>query len=395
MWQMGERSGRGDIIRLDRSDRRLCVLGHAFVRLPTGGGAGGFLSFDELPSTPSQARDTTGIVEIEAGALDLSESDALLSGGVRARRLNDRQESGQLFSSVLDTAFGASNRLERVQARGHVEISEPRRKARAGVAVLDKDGVVRLDEDPVWETAQMTGQARHLEFDPAQRRFSASPQVLVTIPFEAVGGASLGALRGAAAATEAQRRTIQIQADRLEFADDDAVFSGGVTALEMAEGRPGTRMRMGSLRLRLASPGGTLQHLRAWDRVSIEDASDGAVLEPSWRLLCDEVEAGFLATGGALDTVTALGSVDWQDGATKLRAGRAVFTSSDGLVHLTDRPVITNPQAQILDADEVIWDRAKGRYKATGPWRLQWVPGQGKGGLRDGQKTQSRGTSGP
>lgn len=395
-WQMGERTGRGDLIRLDRGERRLCVLGNAFIRLPTGaGGAGHFLSWDEPSGKPSQNHAQTGIVEIEAGSLDLSERDALLSAGVRARRLSDRQESGQLFASVLDAAFGASNRLERMEARGHVEISEAHRKARAGVAVLEKDGVVRLDEDPVWQTSQMTGQARHLEFDPAQRRFLASPQVMVTIPFSAVGGASLGALRGASASAEAQSRTIQIQADRLEFADEDAVFSGRVTALEMTEGRPSTRMRMGNLRLRLASPGGTLQGLRAWERVSIEDASSGGAANQVWRLLCEEVEAGFLASSGALDTVTANGSVHWQDGATKLSAGRAVFTSADGLVHLTDHPVITNPQAHILDADEVTWDRAKGRYKATGPWRMQWVPDQGAGGLRDGQNTQSGGTSGP
>jgi lipopolysaccharide transport protein LptA len=375
-WSMGQRSGRAPVIRLARQQRLLKVPRDSFLRLPIGNDLGGFLTGTNATKRAGGAEGpSSDFIEIQSDSLEMADSRATFLGNVEARRMQGEIPTGSLAAGQLIAFIAASNRLDRIEAKERVRIREGKRQAAGGAATYTADGLMVLTENPSWDFDQMQGRAQHIRFDTQSGKLSAGPRAEVVLAIPAGDKPGLFSLGSTLQPTHAGAgpREIRIRSAQLDYAGSEAEFTGGVVAEEVSGASVMGTLTATSLAVSLHPQQNTLQRIVAREKVVVlESATPGG--QAPGRLTCNSITARFEGAQAALSTVTAEEHVVLEQEGAVIRADKAVFVAGEDRVTLTGHPDVRSSQGILRGAESVVWDRRVRKYRATGPWRLEWTP---------------------
>ncbi len=92
---------------------------------------------------------------------------------------------------------------------------------------------------------------------------------------------------------------------------------------------------------------------------------------------CDEAWGSFEPGQRMLGAAWAKGGVKVLDGLRMVTAERADYDGTRDRLALTGNPLVQTPEAEIRGATSLVWDRRRGGFSASGPYRtsLRSLPG--------------------
>lgn len=368
VWSQPDQSGQADRLEFDRASGSVRAEGRVTLRLPPGtfglsAVAGDGSNAAALQLTADSVFSHTNLVVAEGRVRLQSGTNGLTCEKLTARLDADRRN--------VETAL----------AEGDVRVLRAAGTLRAEAAEFSQAaGRVVFRGKPEWSDARSRGRARRLTVQTETGNLLAEEEVNVTLVLSGQSG-SLPSVFPETTRTNGEPRIVQVFAQSLLTDPARAVFGGGVRAHQAPLTGSEPRLQCDTLTLEFAggdgapAPGaaGRLQAIHARGHVLCEQGQPGVTNGPAIyrRLGAQTLSARADPTSGAWASLLAEGDVVLEHPGSRATGGRAVYEADSGVLELRENPTLETPEVLIGGARALRWDRTRGTYAMSGPFKAR------------------------
>jgi len=383
-WTMGERSGRANLLMIQREAQSVNAEGDVYMKLPADTeGEGGFLDFNALRGATANGSDGRPL-EIRSNVFLFQSATRQKTGFARyigAVRLARGESRLQCSFLNVHLAKGSGGVVESVNAEVGVKLAQGGDQLTAQMATYDlAQKTIQLRGEPKWKLGTQSGQARSVELSPDDGVFRASGRVKMQLP-QPKGDARFLL----PAKTEPSGEPLLIVCDSFEYRQaeeakglDSATFTGNV----VLSGDEGLRVLAQNVVVGIYPEGAGLVSLDASGDLDVSTTGENAMRYVGDRLVYSTADETMRLTGKpSVEIRTRL------DGAEVVALGQAaIYNLGTGLLRLTGDPVLKTAEGE-LRGREVVFDQQTKRLKATGRWKMTLNP-KTIAKMREGTKKQ-------
>ena len=383
-WTMGERSGRANLLMIQREAQSVNAEGDVYMKLPADTeGEGGFLDFNALRGATANGSDGRPL-EIRSNVFLFQSATREKTGFARyigAVRLARGESRLQCSFLNVHLAKGSGGVVESVNAEVGVKLAQGGDQLTAQMATYDlAQKTIQLRGEPKWKLGTQSGQARSVELSPDDGVFRASGRVKMQLP-QPKGDARFLL----PAKTEPSGEPLLIVCDSFEYRQaeeakglDSATFTGNV----VLSGDEGLRVLAQNVVVGIYPEGAGLVSLDASGDLDVSTTGENAMRYVGDRLVYSTADETMRLTGKpSVEIRTRL------DGAEVVALGQAaIYNLGTGLLRLTGDPVLKTAEGE-LRGREVVFDQQTKRLKATGRWKMTLNP-KTIAKMREGTKKQ-------
>ena len=383
-WTMGERSGRANLLMIQREAQSVNAEGDVYMKLPADSeGEGGFLGFNALRGATANGDDGRPL-EIRSNVFLFQSATREKTGFARyigAVRLARGESRLQCSFLNVHLAKGSGGVVESVNAEVGVKLAQGGDQLTAQMATYDlAQKTIQLRGEPKWKLGTQSGQARSVELSPDDGVFRASGRVKMQLP-QPKGDARFLL----PAKTEPSGEPLLIVCDSFEYRQaeeakglDSATFTGNV----VLSGDEGLRVLAQNVVVGIYPEGAGLVSLDASGDLDVSTTGENAMRYVGDRLVYSTADETMRLTGKpSVEIRTRL------DGAEVVALGQAaIYNLGTGLLRLTGDPVLKTAEGE-LRGREVVFDQQTKRLKATGRWKMTLNP-KTIAKMREGTKKQ-------
>ena len=383
-WTMGERSGRANLLMIQREAQSVNAEGDVYMKLPADTeGEGGFLDFNALRGATANGSDGRPL-EIRSNVFLFQSATREKTGFARyigAVRLARGESRLQCSFLNVHLAKGSGGVVESVNAEVGVKLAQGGDQLTAQMATYDlAQKTIQLRGEPKWKLGTQSGQARSVELSPDDGVFRASGRVKMQLP-QPKGDARFLL----PAKTEPSGEPLLIVCDSFEYRQaeeakglDSATFTGNV----VLSGDEGLRVLAQNVVVGIYPEGAGLVSLDASGDLDVSTTAENAMRYVGDRLVYSTADETMRLTGKpSVEIRTRL------DGAEVVALGQAaIYNLGTGLLRLTGDPVLKTAEGE-LRGREVVFDQQTKRLKATGRWKMTLNP-KTIAKMREGTKKQ-------
>jgi lipopolysaccharide export system protein LptA len=343
-WREGQRTGGGDELIIDRTNKIFYANGHAWLKMPGQSmGDSGFLPRPTLASTNKVAA-TNQFVEIRSHNYEIRTNSAAFRDEVLVSEMADGQLKARMTCGLVTVTFAGTNELQQMIAQDKVVIEQEDAQFTAGRAVYSgSNGVLELTANPTWRAGPRDGKGNLLLVNVRSNEMNVLGNAYMHLPASEMGQSSLSA-PGAPAKVNPDPGTNQ-------FAE---IFSDDYTVKQdFARFRKNVRVDHPKMKL-------------ACGDLSVTLASEGV----SSRKMVAEKAVIFDLTNDKGKTVHGTGE-------------KAVYTytitptGTNDLIVLTGDPVLETSEGHTFRNSIIILDHAKNKLVAPGKYHLQGLASAG------------------
>ena len=383
-WTMGERSGRANLLMIQREAQSVNAEGDVYMKLPADTeGEGGFLDFNALRGATANGSDGRPL-EIRSNVFLFQSATREKTGFARyigAVRLARGESRLQCSFLNVHLAKGSGGVVESVNAEVGVKLAQGGDQLTAQMATYDlAQKTIQLRGEPKWKLGTQSGQALSVELSPDDGVFRASGRVKMQLP-QPKGDARFLL----PAKTEPSGEPLLIVCDSFEYRQaeeakglDSATFTGNV----VLSGDEGLRVLAQNVVVGIYPEGAGLVSLDASGDLDVSTTGENAMRYVGDRLVYSTADETMRLTGKpSVEIRTRL------DGAEVVALGQAaIYNLGTGLLRLTGDPVLKTAEGE-LRGREVVFDQQTKRLKATGRWKMTLNP-KTIAKMREGTKKQ-------
>ena len=383
-WTMGERSGRANLLMIQREAQSVNAEGDVYMKLPADTeGEGGFLDFNALRGATANGSDGRPL-EIRSNVFLFQSATREKTGFARyigAVRLARGESRLQCSFLNVHLAKGSGGVVESVNAEVGVKLAQGGDQLTAQMATYDlAQKTIQLWGEPKWKLGTQSGQALSVELSPDDGVFRASGRVKMQLP-QPKGDARFLL----PAKTEPSGEPLLIVCDSFEYRQaeeakglDSATFTGNV----VLSGDEGLRVLAQNVVVGIYPEGAGLVSLDASGDLDVSTTGENAMRYVGDRLVYSTADETMRLTGKpSVEIRTRL------DGAEVVALGQAaIYNLGTGLLRLTGDPVLKTAEGE-LRGREVVFDQQTKRLKATGRWKMTLNP-KTIAKMREGTKKQ-------
>ena len=384
-WTMGERSGRANLLMIQRQAQSVNAEGDVYMKLPADTeGEGGFLDFNALKGATANGSDGRPL-EIRSNVFLFQSATREKTGFARyigAVRLARGESRLQCSFLNVHLAKGSGGIVESVNAEVGVKLAQGGDQLTAQMATYDlAQKTIQLRGEPKWKLGTQSGQARSVELSPDDGVFRASGRVKMQLP-QPKGDARFLL----PAKTEPSGEPLLVVCDSFEYRQaeeakglDSATFTGNV----VLSGDEGLRVLAQNVVVGIYPQGAGLVSLDASGNLDVlSTTGENAMRYVGDRLVYSTADETMRLTGKpSVEIRTRL------DGAEVVALGQAaIYNLGTGLLRLTGDPVLKTAEGE-LRGREVVFDQQTKRLKATGRWKMTLNP-KTIAKMREGTKKQ-------
>ena len=384
-WTMGERSGRANLLMIQRQAQSVNAEGDVYMKLPADTeGEGGFLDFNALKGATANGSDGRPL-EIRSNVFLFQSATREKTGFARyigAVRLARGESRLQCSFLNVHLAKGSGGVVESVNAEVGVKLAQGGDQLTAQMATYDlAQKTIQLRGEPKWKLGTQSGQARSVELSPDDGVFRASGRVKMQLP-QPKGDARFLL----PAKTEPSGEPLLVVCDSFEYRQaeeakglDSATFTGNV----VLSGDEGLRVLAQNVVVGIYPQGAGLVSLDASGNLDVlSTTGENAMRYVGDRLVYSTADETMRLTGKpSVEIRTRL------DGAEVVALGQAaIYNLGTGLLRLTGDPVLKTAEGE-LRGREVVFDQQTKRLKATGRWKMTLNP-KTIAKMREGTKKQ-------
>jgi len=370
-WTMGERSGRANLLMIQRQAQSVNAEGDVYMKLPADTeGEGGFLDFSALRGATANGSDGRPL-EIRSNVFLFQSATREKTGFARyigAVRLARGESRLQCSFLNVHLAKGSGGVVESVNAEVGVKLAQGGDQLTAQMATYDlAQKTIQLRGEPKWKLRTQSGQARSVELSPDDGVFRASGRVKMQLP-QPKGDARFLL----PAKTEPSGEPLLIVCDSFEYRQaeeakglDSATFTGNV----VLSGDEGLRVLAQNVVVGIYPEGAGLVSLDASGDLDVSTTGENAMRYVGDRLVYSTADETMRLTGKpSVEIRTRL------DGEEVVALGQAaIYNLGTGLLRLTGDPVLKTAEGE-LRGREVVFDQQTKRLKATGRWKMTLNP---------------------
>ncbi len=369
-WQQDRQSGRADRAIVHRLEKDVVASGQVAMKLPRESlGAGGRLL--ARTNAPAAAGDTP-LIDLFADQFHSRSNLTVLDGAVRVLDGTNQLACDKL--TVISATEAAPE--ETATAEGSVVLNQGNGTLRAARAVYTKSAAtVVFTGEPKWNQNQMEGQAERVTIHTETEAIHAENQVVVKVPLPGQRSSFL-TMFPATANTSNPVQAVEVFAREFTGQDRRIVFLGDVRAHQLPASGAEPRLRSDELEVQFAPAANQAETLQARKNVVYEQGLPGSTNGPTIyrRLTTRALTARSDTNTGNLVDMVAEGDVDITQPGSVARGGRATYTAATDFLELTEQPSLETPQFIITDARSLFWDKARGRYRGTGLYKIRFRP---------------------
>jgi len=282
-----------------------------------------------LPAHTNAAPQPGSAIEVFSDQFDYAEKTGK---GVYRDNVRVAGTNLTLRSEILTVLVpGAERRLQSMVAERNVACSYGTIQATAQRATYSVDtGLVHLTGQPTWRDGPTRGRGDELVLDRTNSIFRANGNAWLKMPGRSLSTA--GILPGATASKppppSSTNEFAEVLCDSYEVRTNAAVFKDHVRVSDRRDDRLQGKMNCGKLSLAFAGTN-QLQRMVAEDHVMVEQETN--------RLRCGVLTLDFAGTN-ELQRMLAQQEVVIEQDTNRFTAGRAVYTPTNGMLRLTERP---------------------------------------------------------
>lgn len=226
-WRAGERSGSGDELFIDATNRFFRAMGNA--RLTLAGHKTRAIGFKPGRSStdPLAAGSTNQLIEVLCDSYELRTNSAAFAGAVRVAQSIAGDPQGTLRCQALRVGFAGTNELQSLIAEDQVVIEQQDNRMTAGRAVYEGQ-LLQLTNDPAWRAGAREGAGERIQVDIARDEMAVVGKAWMRLPGEELGSMSASTSTKTNAAEPQARQFALISADQYRLAPQRARFEGNV-----------------------------------------------------------------------------------------------------------------------------------------------------------------------
>ncbi len=230
-WRMGQRTGGGDELVFDRTNKVFRATGHARLQIPAAS-MGNAVFLSRTAAAPVQAPPPTNqLVEILCDNYELRTNLAVFRDQVRVSdRLGD-QLQGQMTCGRMTLTLAGTNELQRMVAEQNVAIAQGTRRFTAARAEYTAaNNLLDLTGNPAWQDGLREGKGDHMRMNLAHEEMLVEGNAFMKLPTAEVGQATLsgvGVPKRGEAKVDASGFA-EIYSREYLLTADGALFQGGV-----------------------------------------------------------------------------------------------------------------------------------------------------------------------
>ncbi len=368
-WEMDDRSGRADLLMIDRESTVVSAQGNVSMKLPAESGAESGL-FQFSPTRQKEESLQSVALEIQASHFIFQPAGenctgyARYIGSVRMSRGASRMEC-QLLN--INLSSGDRGEVETAAAIG-VKLSQGEDHLSSQLAVYDfANGWIRLEMNPVWNLSGQTGSANRVELLPEDGKFRAADDVKMNLPKQSGG---IGFLFPENARKQETETTspLMVDCDLFEYRralaanqPDEAAFLGDV---HLANDN-GFSVKAQSVSLVIDSEKNEIKSIVAVGELNGSTAGENSMRFVGNRLVYDRTADTVRLTGEPRVEIQTQ-----QEGSEVVALGQAAqYAIATGQLKLTGNPILKTPEGE-LRGNEVLYDQQAKRLRASGRWKM-------------------------
>jgi lipopolysaccharide export system protein LptA len=354
-WDMDGKSGRADHVIGLRGDGSFQADGKVAMKLPRTelGAATGFLSASNAPM------QSASVVEVFADKFHWRSNVIVARNAVR---IVDASNHITFSCDALEARQAANaSEDETAVATGNVIVEREGANVRAERADYSKRaGAVVFTGNPHWWQAQIEGSAERVTFKTPANEVEADKDVAVKITIPGKGGGSPLAFFPQGV-TNQTAQVIEVASQRLKVTEQQALFSGKVSANQSPRTGSEARLRSDQLEVLFTAKSNRLEAITATDNVTYEQGlpgvTNGAAIYR--KLTCRSLAAKADPTSGEPKELVAAGGVRIEQPGSEARAEQAVYNRGTDILKLLGQPVIEMPQGTYTGTRELEWDNGR------------------------------------
>ena len=376
-WTMGERSGRANLLMIQRETQSVNAEGDVYMKLPANSdGEGGFLDFNALRGATANGGDGRPLeirsnVFLFQSATQGKTGFARYIGAVRLARGASRLQCSFLN---VHLAKGTGGVVESISASVGVRLAQGEDQLMAQTATYDLvQKKIRFRGEPKWKLGTQSGQARSVELSPVDGVFQASGGVKMQLPRPRGDGRFLLPVdSGKAAKKEPGGEPLLVVCDSFEYRQavntkglDSAIFTGNV----VMSGEEGLRVQAQRVVTEIDSGEAGLVSLDAAGGLDVSTTGENTMRYAGERLVYSTSDKTVRLTGEPTVEIRT-----WVEGEPVVALGQAaIYNLGTGWLRLTGDPVLKTAEGE-LRGSEVVFSPQTKRLRATGRWKMTLDP---------------------
>ncbi len=406
LWKSGSREGQANFLRIRITDASTLLEGDGGVQLlMPRSGKEGLVLFASIPSVAASQPDSNSVSQ----ASDLPKNAPPIRILSESMKVELPPQQGSIRYLLLQTNISIEDASSQSRVTGQR-------------AEYHEGQQMQLTGAPQWSSPAGSIRAEFLFFDPATGSFGAKTNVVANLNVARMAGEmkstnsqflikdpnrlNAAALELSAGFLVSQDNLIrcsdQVHARLLssgmalgevECREMTASLSEGhlqtLTLQENVQGRRFSftnhsgKVQSGNLECQRIifrfRPDSSVETLQANGSVKVrgEESAPGKTATNRRSVECDEVWGSFEPGQRMLGTAWAKGGVKVLDGLRMVTAEKADYDGARDRLALTGNPIVQTPEAEIRGANSLVWDRRRGGFSASGPYRtlLRSMPG--------------------
>ena len=233
-WKAGPRTGRGDMLTLDRTNRIFRVDGKAWLRMPGSGlsDTGLIPQGSASNSASTRLNATNQFLEVSSGSYEIRTNLAIFQNQVRVSERLGGQERSQMVCDTMTVTFSGSNQLQRLEALNHVVIEQETNRFTGAKAIYTAaNGLLEMTGNPTWRSGLREGKGNVLLVN-TNNEMVVRGKASMRLPAEELAQSSMGPGGGTPPARGGARKMefAEIFCEEYRLRPESAVFRGGVYA---------------------------------------------------------------------------------------------------------------------------------------------------------------------
>ena len=376
-WTMGERSGRANLLMIQREAQSVNAEGDVYMKLPADSeGEGGFLGFNALRGATANGEDGRPL-EIRSNVFLFQSATREKTGFARyigAVRLARGESRLQCSFLNVHLAKGTDGVVESINAAVGIRLAQGEDQLMAQTATYDLvQKKIRFRGEPKWKLGMQSGQARSVELSPVDGVFRASGGVKMQLPRPRGDGRFLLPVdSGKAAKKEPGGEPLLVACDSFEYRQavnakglDSAIFTGNV----VMSGEEGLRVQAQRVVTEIDPGEAGLVSLDATGGLDVSTTGENTMRYAGERLVYSTSDETVRLTGEPNVEIRT-----WREGEAMVALGQAaIYNLGTGWLRLTGDPVLHTPEGE-LRGREVVFSPQTKRLKATGRWKMTLNP---------------------
>ena len=376
-WTMSERSGRANLLMIQRESQSVNAEGDVYMKLPADSeGEGGFLGFNTLRGATANGGDGRPL-EIRSNVFLFQAATREKTGFARyigAVRLARGESRLQCSFLNVHLAKGTGGVVESINAAVGIRLAQGEDQLMAQTATYDLvQKKISFRGEPKWKLGTQSGQARSVELSPVDGVFRASGRVKMQLPRPRGDGRFLLPVNSGKAATKGPGgEPLLVVCDSFEYRQavnaqglDTAMFTGNVVMSD----EDGLRVQAQRVVTEIDPGEIGLVSLNATGDLDVSTTGENAMRYAGERLVYTTSDETVRLTGQPRVEIRT-----WREGEAVVALGQAaIYNLGTGLLRLTGDPVLKTAEGQ-LRGSEVVFSPQTKHLKATGRWKMTLNP---------------------